>query len=218
MEPLPWYSVVVPAVAAVGFVLVGWLSSSARLRFAAVGMVVMVGYGVLMDQVSARLCPEYFTVFHPPIPGLTDPTLLGIAWGFLGAWWGGYVLGYAAGVAATVGPRPPLPLRELARPLGVLLAAVAGAAAVTGFNVARHADLFGVTLDPSVGAMLPPERHRAALVVACYHFAAYVTAAAGSVVLCVWIGRTRKSRHLRPAEMPPCPNPSPSSSGSNEPR
>ena len=38
-----------------------------------------VVYGVIHDQITARVCVEYFTVGHPPIFPTDDPTLLGVA-------------------------------------------------------------------------------------------------------------------------------------------
>ena len=87
MTPLGWHQIALPVVMCMVLAVVA--GRVPRYRFALMGLVVLVGYAMLQDQVSARLCPEYFTVLHPPIPGLTDPTLLGISWGFLGAWWGG---------------------------------------------------------------------------------------------------------------------------------
>ena len=193
MEPLPLYRLLAPAAFVAGLAVVGLVRPDlARFRAMLLGIAAMTGYGMAQDQVSARLCPEYFTRLHPPIPGVTDPTLLGIAWGFLGAWWGGALLGYFAGIAATIGPRPPVPVRELVRPMLVLVVVVAGVAALTGVAVAVHADLLGVALGPGMAAAVPPGRHRALFVVACLHFAAYASAAVGSVGLCVWVGVSRQ--------------------------
>jgi hypothetical protein len=41
-----------------------------------------VAYGIVHDQISARICVEYFTIGHPPIFDTDDSTLLGIGWGF----------------------------------------------------------------------------------------------------------------------------------------
>jgi len=46
-----------------------------------IGSAVM--YGVLHDQVTARICVEYFTIGHPPVFPTDDPTLLGIGWGII---------------------------------------------------------------------------------------------------------------------------------------
>jgi hypothetical protein len=190
MAPLAWYQIVLPLGVCAAFA--GLALRRARYRFVLLGLGAMVGYAMVQDQVSARLCPEYFTVLHPPIPGLTDPTLLGISWGFLGAWWGGILLGLVAGLVATLGTRPQLTPRELVRPLLLLVGAVATVTALTGFSVWRHAEMLGVSLGSSMSDAVPPERHRGLLTVACYHLSAYATATIGGVVLCVWVWARRK--------------------------
>ncbi len=203
MEPLAWYQIAAPVVACLVvdvFAAVG----HTRFRFAALGITAGVGYGILQDQVSARLCPEYFTVFHPPVPGLIDPTLLGMTWGFLGTWWAGLLLGYIAGLIATLGSLPEFTPREAIRPVLILVASIAVAVMVTGVTVWRHVEMFGVSIDPELGKMLPPQRHRALLVVACYHFVGYAVAFGGSVALWAWIWRERIKRALliRPEPYP----------------
>ena len=194
MDPLPWYRIATTPVAVVALAAFACWRPSTRVHAALLGAAAMSAFGVSMDQVSARLCPEYFTVLHNPIPGLTDPTLVGLVWGVLGAAGGGIALGYAAGLAATVGPRPALTARELIRPTLLTAGGVAGVVAVTGASVWRTATGLGVQLDPVFGPTIPPERHVAALTVGSYHMAAYVAAVVGSVLLCVWIGRERARR------------------------
>ena len=36
-----------------------------------------VTYGVVHDQITARICVEYFTIGHPQVFDTDDPTLLG---------------------------------------------------------------------------------------------------------------------------------------------
>ena len=40
-----------------------------------------VVYGILHDQVTARVCVEYFTIGHPPVFNTDSPTLLALGWG-----------------------------------------------------------------------------------------------------------------------------------------
>jgi hypothetical protein len=35
-----------------------------------------VSYGILHDQITARICVEYFTIGHPPVFDTTSPTWL----------------------------------------------------------------------------------------------------------------------------------------------
>jgi len=62
--------------------------------------------GIVHDQFTARICIEYFTVFHPPVFGTQSPTLLAIGWGVIATWWVGAFLGIALAVAARAGHGP----------------------------------------------------------------------------------------------------------------
>ena len=189
MDPLPWYKIALPFALVGGLAVYCRVRANVRARLMLLGAAVLSGYGMLQDQVSARLCPEYFTVLHNPIPGVSDPTLLGLLWGFLAGAPGGLLLGYSAGLAATLGPHPAWGVRRLVGPMLVLAAAVGFVTAVCGLSVARHLDLFGLRVDTIPG--VPPERQPAAFVVACYHLTAYAGWVAGSVALCVWVGVNR---------------------------
>ncbi len=190
MNPIGWHQIVLPVVMCGVFAALALRRP--RYRFVLMGLATLVAYAVLQDQVSARLCPEYFTVMHPPIPGLTDPTLLGISWGFLGAWWGGAMLGLGLGMVATVGPRPVLSPRELVRPLAVYVGGLAAVTALTGYTVWRHANLLDVSLGPGTTDPVPPENRRGLLTVACYHFSCYATGSIGGVILCAWVWTVRR--------------------------
>ena len=56
-------------------------------------IVAAVLYGIIHDQVTARVCVEYFTIGHPPIFGTDNPTLLRIGWGIVATWWVGLLFG-----------------------------------------------------------------------------------------------------------------------------
>jgi len=59
------------------------------LKIAVTCIVAAVLYGIVHDQFTARICIEYFTIFHPPVFHTQSPTLLGIGWGILATWWVG---------------------------------------------------------------------------------------------------------------------------------
>src|SRR2546428_5874010 len=84
-----------------------------------------VVYGILHDQVTARVCVEYFTIGHAPIFGTDDPTLLGLGWGVLATWWMGLLLGVPLAVAARAGSRPKRSVGSLLRPIAWLLGVMA---------------------------------------------------------------------------------------------
>ena len=55
-------------------------------KIVVLGVVAAVCYGVLHDQVTARVCVEYFTIGHPPLFNTDSPTLLAFGWGVVGTW------------------------------------------------------------------------------------------------------------------------------------
>src|SRR5262245_56111915 len=91
-----------------------------------------VVYGILHDQVTARVCVEYFPIGHAPIFGTDDPTLLGLGWGVIATWWMGLLLGVPLAVAARAGSRPKRSVGSLLRPIVILLAVMAVCALIAG--------------------------------------------------------------------------------------
>lgn len=57
-------------------------------------------YGIVHDQITARICVEYFTIGHPPVFNTDSPTLLGFGWGVIATWWVGLILGLPLSLAA----------------------------------------------------------------------------------------------------------------------
>src|SRR4051812_25248560 len=105
------------------------------MRFAAIillSIVAAVVYGVIHDQVTARICVEYFTIGQPPVFDTEDPTLLGLGWGVIAAWWVGLILGVPLALAARAGSRPKVTASSLVRPLAFMLGAVGIVAAAAG--------------------------------------------------------------------------------------
>lgn len=96
----------------------------AFLRIVLASVLIACVYGVAHDQVTARLCIEYFTLFHPRLGVPETPTMLGLAWGLLATWWVGLGLGLALACAARAGSWPKLALRDLRTPLAVFVAAL----------------------------------------------------------------------------------------------
>src|ERR1700760_3267985 len=92
-----------------------------------------IGYGLVHDQITIRICPEYFTVLHPQIlPENTPLTLLALAWGVIATWWVGFILGIIVSLACIAGERPKLSARDLLRPVIYLLLTMAVGAAMYG--------------------------------------------------------------------------------------
>src|SRR5690606_7093623 len=99
-----------------------------------VGLAILlaVAYGVGHDQVTARICVEYFTIGHPPIFSTENPTLLAFGWGIVATWWVGLILGCLLAAAARIGEWPRMQASELVRPLLCVLVTVGLLAAVAG--------------------------------------------------------------------------------------
>src|SRR5437899_8227771 len=88
-------------------------------------VIAAVAYGIVHDQVTARVCVEYFTVGHPPVFGTDDPTLLGLGWGIIATWWVGALLGVPLAVVARAGSRPKRSVGSLVPPVATLLSVMA---------------------------------------------------------------------------------------------
>jgi hypothetical protein len=89
---------------------------------------------ILHDQVTARVCVEYLTVFHPPVFATQSPTLLAFRWGVIATWWVGLFLGLFLALAARAGPYPKLSGRELFHPIARLLLVMACCALAAGMT------------------------------------------------------------------------------------
>jgi hypothetical protein len=91
-------------------------------------------YGILHDQITARVCVEYFSMAHPTILPLTSPTLLGLEWGILATWWVGCGLGLLLATSARLGSLPSLSARDLSHSIRLLLLSMAFCALLAGIT------------------------------------------------------------------------------------
>ena len=142
-----------------------------------------ITYGIIHDQITARICVEYFTVGHPRIIDSDSPTILGLVWAVAATWWVGAGLGLPLAAAARWGRPPRIDPSELFRPILVLLAAsaiIATLAGVTGYIAALNHLVF---LTRPLASALPPDRHALFLADLWTHIASYAVGAAGGLVL-----------------------------------
>lgn len=159
-------------------------------------IVAAIGYGIAHDQITARVCVEYFTIGHPPVFGTDDPTLLGLGWGVIATWWVGLILGVPLAVAARVGKRPKKTGRQLTRPVAVLLGETAVGAAAAGAIgwLAARAGL--VTLIEPMATRVPADKHVAFLADLWAHSASYLIGTIGGVATIVRVWRTRGKQQM----------------------
>jgi hypothetical protein len=160
------------------------------VRIALLCIVAAVLYGIVHDQVTARLCVEYFTIFHPPVFNTTSPTLLGLGWGVIATWWVGAFFAVPMIFAARAGSRPTLRAADLVQPVLRLLGFMATCAVLfgaAGYFLARSGVL---RTDWLSFTDLPEVRYR---FIADWwaHTASYAAAFIGGTVLCVKTHRRR---------------------------
>jgi hypothetical protein len=154
-------------------------------------VVAAVIYGIAHDQVTARVCVEYFTVGHPPVFGTEDPTLLALGWGIIATWWMGLLLGIPLAIAARAGSRPKRSAVSMVRPLAWLLgimAVCALAAGVTGWLLARGGTVF---LVGPIAQKLPANRHVPFLADLWAHTASYLVGLVGGIAVMISVWRSR---------------------------
>lgn len=161
------------------------------LRMILLCIVAAVVYGVAHDQITARVCVEYFTIGHPPVFATDDPTLLGIGWGILATWWVGLLLGIPLAIASRAGVRPPRSVGSLVRPLLCLMSAISVCALATGSLGWLLAQQGIVFLVGPLANILPAERHVAFLAVLWAHSASYLVGFVGGVVVIIRVWRSR---------------------------
>lgn len=178
------------------------------------GLAAAVGYGVLHDQVTVRVCLEYFTIGHPRVFDTESPTLLALGWGVIATWWVGLPLGLLLAAFARLGPEPKLTARELLPSVGVLLAVMGALALLAGIAGYVAAVQGKVRLVGSLAAEVPRDRHAVFLADLWAHSASYASGALGGLVLgVVALGRRLRRRRGRIAPCASAPAP-PSGSSS----
>jgi hypothetical protein len=141
-----------------------------------------VFYGIIHDQFTARICVQYFTVFHPPVFATQSPTLLAIGWGIRATWWMGASLGILIACSARVGRPAKLTFAQLLPQIGGLLAFMAICAAAVG----TLGYFVGSMPEGSLGAIPVEMDHRCAADWWA-HSASYASGFLGALVVCAII-------------------------------
>jgi len=152
------------------------------LKIVALCIFAAVVYGVLHDQVTARLCIEYFTVFHPPVFTTHSPTLLGLGWGVIATWWAGAIIGILLACAARFGARNQASARQLVRPVCWLMCFM-GVCTLT-FGVLGY---YKGSIPGVLGQSIPAAKHQAFVADWWAHSASYGCGFLGGTALCLLV-------------------------------
>ena len=152
-----------------------------------------IAYGILHDQITVRVCPEYFTVAHPPIFPVSSPTLLAVCWGAASTVGIGLAFGTVLALVSQSAGLPPAPVGALCRRIVALLmvmgACALGAALLGSFLFRRGA----ISMPAGLEFEIPPGRQVQFMAVWFAHLASYLVgfAGAGGLIFQVWKERGR---------------------------
>jgi hypothetical protein len=156
------------------------------LKIVVMAILAAILYGIAHDQVTARVCLEYFTLFHPAVFHTQSPTLLAFGWGFIATWWVGVFLGICLAIACRVGSSPRLSASDELRPIAWLLVMMGVCALVSGV-----VGFFWGQVPDDMKGLLAPNLERRFLADWWAHSASYATGFLGGMVLCAMALRRR---------------------------
>lgn len=162
-----------------------------KTRVALLCMLAASAYGVLHDQVTVRVCLEYFTIAHPPLFPTTSPTLLALCWGVTATLGVGAALGVVLALVSQSGGQAPCPIDRLGLAILLLLgvtALSACAAGVAGYLLSAHGI---ISLPLGFAEAIPAPQHHRFLAVWFAHGAAYLAGIVGGGRLCLRLWRER---------------------------
>jgi hypothetical protein len=150
-------------------------------------------YGIAHDQITARVCVEYFTVAHPRVVATDSPTVLGLVWGILATWWVGAALGALLAMVSQSPGLPPVPMSVIVRRVGILLGVMALGATAAGFVGYELSVRSIITLTDEFAWRVPVAQHHRFLAAGFAHGASYLIGIAGGawIVFRIWIQRGR---------------------------
>jgi hypothetical protein len=160
-----------------------------------------IAYGLVHDQITARVCQEYFTLGHnTPAFVPRNPTALGLFWGVAATWWVGLAIGVPLAAAMRLGKLPPLEAKWLAPRLVRLLLAMLGIA-LAGLALTLFADLADrvpAGWKAMVPGGVPAEKSGRFVADGVAHNLSYAAGFLGGVQL--WIAALLTRRRLRMAQ------------------
>jgi hypothetical protein len=171
------------------------LRATKRFQIVLLSVLAACSYGVIHDQITARLCIEYFTVAHPPLFHTTSPTVLALCWGVAATAGIGAALGVVLALVSESDGPASYPISRLGRSILLLLSIMATSAFLAGV-VGYQLSYGGFIFIPSgLARVVPAQQHDRFIAVWFAHGASYLVGIAGGALLClnVWRARGRPS-------------------------
>jgi hypothetical protein len=153
--------------------------------------VAAIVYGIVHDQITARLCVEYFTIAHAPLFHTTSPTILGLCWGIAATFGVGALFGVVLALVSQSDGLPPVPILRLVKSILGLLAVTAicaSLAGVVGYELSRRSI---VGIPATLAELVPPSQYHRFMAVWFVHGASYLVGVTGGslVILRIWWAR-----------------------------
>ena len=159
-------------------------------RIIAFTILAAIVYGILHDQVTARVCIEYFTIGHPILIPTDSPFWIAMVWGVVATWWMGLILGIPLAFIARLGSRPKLEVAHLVKPTLVLLLVMGSSAlfaGMVGFYFIKPYTVLGDYL-----LYIPVPKQQAFVADWLAHSASYLVGMAGGIGLWIYTWRKRQ--------------------------
>jgi len=147
-------------------------------------------FGLIQDQITIRLCPEYFTIWHPNPLGIHNLTILALYWGVVATWWVGLILGILLSWIAVWGDKP-LPYFAYIRKLLFATTLMSALSAILAGIIAASSNFIAPNWIMGEIARLPLETKRAFSMDLAIHTVAYDSAALLGILITVLLWRKR---------------------------
>ncbi|HEV2287391.1 MAG TPA: hypothetical protein VGR81_00395 [Candidatus Acidoferrales bacterium] len=163
----------------------GGILGAESLKIVLVSVAAAMGYGIVHDEVTIRVCAEYFTVAHAHLPLLhsSSATIVALGWGVATSWWAGLAIGIALAIAARAGSLHKFTWRDFLRPIAWLLFAMAAVAALAGFAGWWLTETGRITAMQAWAAMLPFDRQGVFMADVWAHASNYLSGSIGGLLL-----------------------------------
>jgi alpha-beta hydrolase superfamily lysophospholipase len=179
-----------------GYTLLGSRGMREAVKIGLLALGAALAYGVALDQLTARISLEYFTVAHPRLVATDSPGWVALAWGVTATRWPGLALGMLLALAARAGRAPQRDAVQLVAPVLWLLLAMVLCAALAGALAYAAVRSGALALPEPFAPRIERARHARFAAVWAATSASYAVGVCGAtgLALRIWTARLRESR------------------------